>query len=69
MSGEAGGWMWLLIDVALVAILAAALAYGVLVWRNRRSPAADRMRDEATDRLYHKPDPESREPTFNRGSK
>lgn len=69
MSGEAGGWMWLLIDVVLVAILAAALAYGVLVWRKRRSPAADRMRDEATDRLYRKPDPESRKATFNRGTK
>jgi len=37
MSGDAGGWMWLLIDVALVAVLAAALAYGIMVWR-RRSP-------------------------------
>lgn len=69
MSGEAGGWMWLLIDVALVAVLAAALAYGVLVWRKRRSPAANRMRDDATDHLYHRPDPEGREPTLDRGSK
>lgn len=64
MSGEAGGWMWLLIDVALVAILAAALVYGIMAWR-RRSAAAERQGEAATDRLYQRPDPESREPTFN----
>lgn len=54
MSGEAGGWMWLLMDVALVAVLAAALAYGVMIWRRRRSPAAEAARDRATRNLYHR---------------
>ncbi len=67
MSGEAGGWMWALMDVVLVAILAAALAYGVFVWRKRRSPVAEQRRDEATNRLYDRPDPD--EPTFTGGRK
>jgi len=50
-----GGWMWLLIDVVLVAILAGALAYGIGMWRNRhRDRATEEVRDEATDRLYHR---------------
>lgn len=54
MDSDAGGWMWLLIDVALVAALGAALIYGVNVWRKRRSAAADRARDNATRDLYHR---------------
>jgi hypothetical protein len=63
MSGEAGGWMWLLIDVAFVAILAAALAYGIVMWR-RRSASAEQRGEQATERLYRRQDPESQEPTF-----
>lgn len=56
MDGDAGGWMWLLIDVAFVAFLAAALIYGVVQWRNRsKSPAVQQHRDEATRRLFDKP--------------
>jgi hypothetical protein len=29
MSGEAGGWTWILMDIGAVAVLAAALAYGL----------------------------------------
>jgi hypothetical protein len=50
-----GGWMWLLIDVVFVAVLAAALIYGVTMWRRRpRNAAAQQVRDQATDRLYRK---------------
>jgi type II secretory pathway pseudopilin PulG len=50
-----GGWMWLLIDVILVAILAASLIYGIGMWRQRhRDRVTEQVRDEATDRLYHK---------------
>jgi hypothetical protein len=50
-----GGWMWFLIDVGLVAILAAALIYGIGMWRRRpRNNTTQEIRDEATDRLYHK---------------
>ena len=55
MDGDAGGWMWLLIDVAFVAFLAAALIYGVVQWRNSKSPAVQQHRDEATRRLFDKP--------------
>lgn len=57
MDGDAGGWMWLLIDVAFVAVLAAALIYGIVQWRNRpKSRAIQQRRDEATRRLFEKPD-------------
>jgi len=49
-----GGWMWLIIDVVMVAILAAALIYGIAMWRQRRRDRiTEQMRDDATDRLYH----------------
>jgi hypothetical protein len=54
MNADAGGWLWLVIDVFFVAIFAAALAYGTIMWRRRRNPEIERRRDEATDRLYHR---------------
>jgi len=36
MSADAGGWLWLVIDVGLVAIFGIALAYGTMQWRRRR---------------------------------
>ena len=54
MFQDHGGWLWFLMDVIAVAILAAALIYGVSHWRKRRSRALNQARDSATDRLYHK---------------
>lgn len=68
VTGEPGGWMWLVIDVAAVAILAAALAYGIAAWRRRRQTASDRTREEATDRLYRQPDPDDPSATRRRVS-
>ncbi len=52
---DQGGWLWFAIDVIFVAILAAVLIYGLAMWRRRyRDPATEAVRDEATDRLYHK---------------
>lgn len=49
-----GGWMWLIIDVGMVVVLAGALIYGMGMWRNRhRDRATEQVRDEATERLYH----------------
>ena len=48
-----GGWMWLLMDVVLVVILAGALTYAIGTWR-RRSRAADEVGERATNRLYCK---------------
>jgi hypothetical protein len=59
MDGEAGGWLWLVIDVAFVALFAAALVYGIVTWRNRRrSPTVERARENATKELYHRPSSE-----------
>lgn len=53
MNSDAGGWLWLAIDVAFVVILAGALIYGTAMWRmRRRDPEMKRRRDQATDRLY-----------------
>jgi hypothetical protein len=52
MDGS-GGYLWGLIDVIGVAVLAAALIYGIMRWRNRpKSPAVEAARDRATDRVY-----------------
>ena len=51
-----GGPWWLVIDVVAVAILGAAIAYGVVSWRVRRSAAEERAREAATKELYTKPD-------------
>lgn len=51
MNGDAGGWLWLVIDVGLVAILAAALAYGIFAWR-QRSRRSDPARERRTRELY-----------------
>jgi hypothetical protein len=33
---DAGGWLWLVIDVIFVLALAFALIYGTIQWRERR---------------------------------
>jgi hypothetical protein len=55
MDNDAGGWLWLVIDVAFVAILAGALLYGIAMWRTRRRSATqERARDNATRELYQR---------------
>ncbi|MGE3986449.1 hypothetical protein [Pseudorhodoplanes sp.] len=61
-SGEAGGWLWILIDIGAVLLLAIALGYGVWNWRVRRSPAADRLRDRKTVELHQQRDPDEGAP-------
>ena len=56
MDSDAGGWLWLVIDVGFVVILAVALAYGVYMWRTRsRNQIVERIRDEATREGYRNP--------------
>ena len=54
MTGDTGGWLWILVDVIAVVLLAGALAYGAMRWRRRKNPTLDKIRDDATDRLYDK---------------
>jgi uncharacterized iron-regulated membrane protein len=58
MEADAGGWLWMVIDVAFVLALAVALVYGVSMWRKRRSLAAERARDDATRQLYRRDESE-----------
>ena len=49
-----GVWLWAIIDIAAVIILAVAIIYGTRMWRKRsRDPRIVRESDEATRRLYH----------------
>jgi hypothetical protein len=60
MFTDEGGWLWLVIDVLLVAALAGALVYGVSMWRRKRSePATERAAREATKAMYHHEDAEA----------
>jgi hypothetical protein len=54
MSPDAGGWLWLVIDVIFVVAFAVALFYGMTAWRRRRNRVLEEARDKATDRLYEK---------------
>jgi hypothetical protein len=54
MDSDASGWLWLIIDIAFVLALAAALFYGMAVWRRRKNGPLEQVRDEQTDRLYGK---------------
>jgi hypothetical protein len=49
---EDGGWMLLLVVVILVAALGAALIYGSIKWRRRRSRGMEQIRDDKTRELY-----------------
>jgi len=50
---DQGGWLWAVINIAFVAGLGAALAYGIFAWRRRsRDRAVEQVRDHATLRNY-----------------
>lgn len=56
MNSDAGGWLWLVIDVGSVVILAIVLVYGSYMWRTRsRNQTVQRIRDEATRESYRNP--------------
>jgi Flp pilus assembly protein TadB len=54
MDSDAGGWLWLVIDVAMVAVFAIALVYGTMLWRQRRSRAVQQASERATTQLYER---------------
>jgi len=50
---DAGGWLWLFINVGLVAVLGAALIYGSIMWRRwRQHPTQAAERDQKTRELF-----------------
>jgi hypothetical protein len=53
MVEDQGGWLWFLIDVVFVAVLAGAMLYGTVRWRRRyRDNATQQVRDRETLRRY-----------------
>ena len=52
-----GGYMWLIIDVLLVAALAGAILWGTHQWRHkRRDRAAREAENRAVKRVYREDD-------------
>jgi hypothetical protein len=50
---DAGGALWLFIDVVLVAALAAGLIYGLLMWRRwKQRPTHVAEREQKTRELF-----------------
>jgi len=55
MDSDASGWLWLVIDVLMVAGLGVALLYGSMLWRRRRrSRALEKVSERATAQLYER---------------
>jgi len=53
MGSDAGGWLWFVIDVLMVAVLAVALIYATVLWRRRRK-RLEQIGERATARLYER---------------
>jgi flagellar biosynthesis/type III secretory pathway M-ring protein FliF/YscJ len=50
---QLSGWLWFVVDVVFVALLVAAIIYGIMKWRHRRQdPAMEQVRENATRRVY-----------------
>ena len=52
MDSDASGWLWLVIDVLMVAVLGIALVYGTMLWRQRRSRAREQVSERNADAKY-----------------
>jgi nitrogen fixation-related uncharacterized protein len=53
MDSDAGGWLWFVIDVVMVAVLAVALVYATVLWRRRRGQL-EQVSERATAQLYER---------------
>jgi hypothetical protein len=62
MDSDPSGWLWFIVDVVLVLLLAGGIAYGTMTWRGRsRDPVMRQMRDDKTRELYERGAREERE--------
>jgi hypothetical protein len=52
MPMDIGGFLWLIIDVAFVAALAAVIIYGLREWRRRRNRVTEEVEKKSVDRVY-----------------
>jgi hypothetical protein len=61
MENEPAQLLWLIMDVALVLLLAVGVICGLVIWsRHRGGPKAERARDRATERLYRETEQQER---------
>ena len=58
MDEGGGGWLWLIVDVAMVAALAGAIFYGYRQWRAKRRTPGTRAREEEGIRKVYDEDKE-----------
>jgi hypothetical protein len=56
MDADANGWLWFMIDVIAVLVLAGLIAYGTISYRRYRNRISDAERDRATRQLYKSAD-------------
>jgi len=53
MDSDAGGWLWFVIAVVMVAVLAVALVYATVLWQRRRG-RLEQVSERATAQLYER---------------
>jgi hypothetical protein len=56
MEADANGWIWFVIDVVAVLILAGLIAYGSVSYRRYRNRVSDAERDRATREVFKSAD-------------
>lgn len=57
MTGEIGGWLWLVIDVLMVVALAAAIIYGTVAYRRYRNRVSIEEQDRRIRQELSQPRP------------
>jgi hypothetical protein len=68
MITDFGSWVWLIVDVLFVLLLAAGLIYGTIMWRARRGRPVERHTEQATRQLYAREGEKERTAEAGRGS-
>jgi hypothetical protein len=48
------GWLWIIVDVVAVVVLGVAIAYAAMRSRRAKNRTLEKVRDDATNRLYDK---------------
>ena len=66
MDSDAGGWLWFVIDVVMVALFAVALIYATVLWRRRRG-RLEQVGERATAQLYEREAKRERQAEAGRG--
>jgi hypothetical protein len=51
---EPSGWLWIVIDVVGIVVLAGALIYGTMMWRHRRKDYAVKHAQEEVTREHYR---------------